>query len=378
MSSKKILYFVTEDWYFVSHRLPLAVAARAAGYDVTVVTRAQEHGRIIKEAGLRLIPLELRRRGMNPFIESASLLRLAAIYRRERPDIAHHVAMKPVLYGSLAALAARTPHVVNALAGLGWLFTSSSPQARILGGVVRTLFSILLKRGAVIVQNPDDARWLIQHGVPAPCVHLIRGSGVDVKMFMPRLEAEGEPLVMLASRMLCDKGVVEFVEAARLLRKSGARARFVLVGDTDTEHPASITSARLAQWQQEGIVEWWGRRDDMPAVLAQATVVCLPSYREGVPKVLIEAAACGRPIVTTDVPGCREIVGEGENGLRVPVRDAEALAAAIQRLLNDATLRQRMGERGRALVEAEFSTEKVIAETLALYRQLAEPGVAAG
>ncbi len=373
MRSKKLLYFVTEDWYFVSHRLALAIAARKAGFDVIVVTRVRGHGRMIEEAGLRLLPLELRRRGMNPLVELPLLWRLARIYRRERPDIAHHVAMKPVLYGSLAALVARTPHVVNALAGLGWLFTSRSLRARALGGVVRTLFSILLKRGEVVVQNPDDARWLTETGVPANHVHLIRGSGVDAKIFAPRAEPAGEPVVMLASRMLWDKGVAEFVEAARLLRASGPSARFVLVGEADVENPASIPVSRLVQWRDEGMVEWWGWREDMPATLAQASIVCLPSYREGLPRVLIEAAACARPIVTTDVPGCREIVREGENGLRVPPRNAGALAAAIQRLLNDAALRRRMGERGRALVEAEFSIEKVMAETLALYRRLVGP-----
>ncbi|HTT08612.1 MAG TPA: glycosyltransferase family 4 protein [Gammaproteobacteria bacterium] len=376
--TKKILYFVTEDWYFVSHRLPLAIAARAAGYDVTVVTRVREHGSTIINAGLRLIPLELRRRGMNPFIEFALLMRLITLYRSERPDIAHHVAMKPVLYGSLAALAARTPHVVNALAGLGWLFTSNSPTARLLGAVVRALFSFLLKRGSVIVQNPDDARWLMEQGVPAQNIHLIRGSGVDVKLFTPQPESEGDPVVMLASRLLWDKGVAEFVEAARRLQTSGQRARFVLVGDTDPENPASIRPARLDGWRREGIVEWWGRRDDMPDVLVQASIVCLPSYREGLPKVLVEAAACGRAIVAADVPGCREIVHEGENGLRVPVRNAGALATAIRQLLDDAAMRRRMGGRGRALVEAEFSVEKVVAETLSLYRQLLESKAVGG
>ncbi len=361
---------MTEDWYFVSHRLPLAIAAREVGYEVTVVTRVAEHGNAIREAGLKLIPIELSRRGKNPILELMLIYHLTALYRCEKPDIVHHVAMKPVLYGSLAARFAGVPHVVNALAGLGWLFTSHSRLASVLGRGVRFALEWLLNRGTVIVQNPDDLQWLADIGIEQSRTQLIRGSGVDVNRFAPTPEAEGAPVVVLASRMLWDKGVGEFVAAARDLRRQGIIARFVLVGDPDPANPASISQVLLDDWKKEGAIEWWGRRDDMPQVFAQSSIVCLPSYREGLPKVLLEAAACGRAIITADVPGCREVVRDGDNGLLVPVRNVAALADAMTRLLTNATLRQRMGERGRQRVVGKFSQERIIDQTLAVYRGL--------
>lgn len=371
MNPPKLLFLVTEDWYFVSHRLPLAVAARQAGYEVTVVTRVGEHGHTIRNAGLRLIPIELSRRGKNPFSEMMLVAGLIAIYRRERPDIVHHVAMKPVLYGSLVARLARVRHVVNALAGLGWLFTSESRLANVLGRGARFAFRKLLNRGAVIVQNPDDMKWLVDLGIESSRIHLIRGSGVEVNRFGATPEPDGEPVVMLASRMLWDKGVGEFVAAARNLKQRGVAARFVLVGDPDPANPASIPPGLLESWHAEGVIEWWGHRNDMAQVFAQSHLVCLPSYyREGLPKVLLEAAACSRAIVATDMPGCREIVSHGDNGLLVPPRDEAALADALQSLLQNPERRSRMGTRGRGRAVQEFSVDRVVAETLALYRGL--------
>lgn len=367
MNVPKLLFFVTEDWYFCSHRLALAVAAREAGFEVVVVTRVREHGEVIRRAGLDLIPFEISRRGMNPFMELGTLTRLAALYRREKPDLVHHVAMKPVLYGTLAARLAGVPHIVNALAGMGWLFTSAKLMARFIKPLVRLTFRFLLRQTSVIVQNPDDAA--LMAGVGLGSVRLIRGSGVDAEVFRPEPEPTGTPLVVLPARMLWDKGVGEFVEAARQLKARGIVARFALVGEPDPENPATVSEAQLDAWHAETVVEWWGQRADMPQVYAQAHVVCLPSYREGLPKALLEAAACGRPIVTTDVPGCREIVRDGDNGVLVPVCDAPALAEAMARLIADPDMRRRMGERGRALAVGEFSQERVIAETLVVYRE---------
>ena len=372
----KLLFLVTEDWYFCSHRLPLARAAKAAGYEVVVATRIGRHADAISGEGFKLIPIGLRRRSHNPLRELAAILEIAGIYRRERPDLVHHVALKPVLYGSLAARLARVPAVVNALAGLGFVFASASLRARLLRPwVVGALRLLLDADGArLIVQNPDDRRMLVDHGVVAAArVRLIRGSGVDIRRFAPTPEPVGTPLVMLPGRLLWDKGVGEFVAAARLLKERGVAARFVLVGDGDPENPAAIPDEVLQAWRQDGVVECWGRREDMPEVLGSSHIVCLPSYREGLPKALLEAAACGRPIVATDVPGCREIVIDGSNGLLVPPRDAPALAAAIVRLLAQAKLRAEMGRRGRELVELEFSEEIVVAQTLAVYRELAAP-----
>ena len=367
----KLLFVVTEDWYFVSHRLPLAVAAREAGFEVAVVTRAGAHVQVISDAGLRLIPFGLSRRVGNPMKEIAVLV---ALYRRERPAIVHHVALKPVLYGALAARLAGVPDVINAIAGLGWLFTSSGLSTRIVRSVVCRLLAWLLSapRSRTLVQNPDDYDLLVKRGVPETHLRLIRGAGVDTGVFTPALKLPPEPVVVLfLARMLWDKGVGEFVEAAHLLTQAGVSARFVLVGDPDPRNPASVPEATLHAWHREGNgVEWWGRRDNMPAVWNTAHIACLPSYREGLPKALLEAAACGLPIVTTDVPGCREIVRDGDNGFLVPARDAQALARALRSLIGDAALRAEMGRRSREIVLAEFSQEQVIAETLAVYQEL--------
>ena len=373
---KKLLFLVTEDWYFCSHRLPPARAAQAAGYDIIVATRVGSRGVDISAEGFKLVPIDMQRRSRNPFRELAAIAQIVKIYWRERPDVVHHVALKPVLYGSLAAFIVRGPAVVNALAGMGFLFSSSSRLASVLRAVVSRLFRLLLNAGRnlLILQNPDDEAMLVNSGlVAAKRVRLIRGSGVDIQRFAPAPEAPTTPVVMLPSRMLWDKGVGEFVEAARLLRARGSAARFVLVGNGDPDNPASISDGQLAVWHDSGVVESWGHCGDMPATLAQAHIVCLPSYREGLPKVLLEAAACGKPLIATDAPGCREIVRHGENGFLVPLRDAAGLADAIDRLLGDADIRRAMGQRGRRMVEVEFSEAKVAQQTLAVYRELCPP-----
>ena len=369
----KILYLVTEDWYFCSHRLPIARAARDAGFEVVVVTRVRRHGAAIAAEGFRVIPLEQRRGALNPVADLAVLWRLLGIYRAERPDLVHHVALKPVLYGTLASRAARITRVVNALGGLGYVFSSHGWKARLLRPMVRLVFRFhgRARRNRFIVQNPDDCSRLVgELGVAANRIVVIRGSGVDTRYFSPMPEPETPAVAALVSRMLWDKGVGEVVEAARMLKERGTTVKVVLVGDEDPENPESISKRRLLEWNGEGIVEWWGRRDDIAKVWAQCHICMLPSYREGLPKALLEAAACGRPIITTDTPGCREIVRDGENGILVPPRDAAALADAIERLVRDPLLRARMGACGRRRVEEEFSEERVVEQTLALYRSL--------
>ena len=366
----KLLFVVTEDWYFVSHRLPLAVAAQAAGFDVAVATRVGRHGDVICSAGIRLIPFTLSRRGGNPLREVIALWRL---YRRERPDLVHHVALKPVMFGALAAWLAHVPAQVNAVAGLGWLFTSSSGVVRLIRPALRSMLAHLLNRphSLTIVQNPEDMSLLERSGLSATRLRLIRGAGVDVQVFRPVMPPSEPVCIVLVSRMLWDKGVGEFVVAARYLTDAGVNARFILVGDPDPANPASVPESTLRSWHGQHGVEWWGRREDMPAVLQAAHIACLPSfYGEGLPKSLLEAVACGLPIVTTDAPGCREVARDGVNGLLVPVRDAVALAAALKKLIDDAELRRRMGEQSRLRAETEFGLEAVIAQTLAVYREV--------
>jgi glycosyltransferase involved in cell wall biosynthesis len=252
---------------------------------------------------------------------------------------------------------------------MGWLFISNTWRAKILRIVVRKVLGMLLHGTTVIVENKDDQAVIADIGVAAQHLHLIRGAGVDTLLYAPSPEAESAPLVVLPARMLWDKGVGEFVEAAIQLKSRGVNARFVLVGEPDEENPTSVSEHQLVNWQKNAVVDWWGRREDMPQVLAQSHIVCLPSYREGLPKSLLEAASCGRPIVTTDVPGCREIVRDGDNGLLVEVCNSTALTDALAKLLADPELRQQMGRRGRERVMNEFSQERIVAQVLALYRE---------
>lgn len=370
----KIIFFITEDWYFWSHRLPIARAARDGGFEVLIATRVNQHKGLINKEGFKLIPIGLKRRSKNVVKEIFSIIEVIRIYRREKPDIVHHVAVKPVLYGSWATRIAGISGVVNALAGLGFIFVAEGWKAKALKRFVvfayRTAFSS--KNTIGIFQNPEDMRLFIDAGVvKREKAVLIRGSGVDVSHFKHLPEPAGIPTIILASRMLWDKGVGEFVDAARQLRKDGVACRIVLVGVPDPENPASIPEETLRGWHTEGIVEWWGYRDDMPKVLSQAHIVALPTtYGEGVPKILIEAASCGRAIVATDVPGCREIVRNNENGLLVHPRDSKSLADALKTLIGNPKLRAKMGAKGREIVEPGFSEEIVVRQTMELYKEI--------
>lgn len=370
-NQRKIIFLIAEDWYFWSHRLPLARAARENGFDVIIATRVQDHAQRIRDEGFRLVPLQLSRESYSPWKELRAIMQLWQLYRRERPDIVHHVALKPILYGSIAALGRNGTRVVNAVAGLGYLAASSSLKARLLQWPIWGAFRFLLNRPKswVLLQNADDRVFLTTKlRIPKGKTVLIRGAGVDLDIFRPAPGPEGVPVVLLASRMLWYKGVNEFVEAARSLKEKGVQARFVLVGDTDPGSPSGIPRKLIAEWHEAGMIEWWGRRQDMPSVYQKATLVCLPSHGgEGVPKALLEAAACGRAIVTTDVPGCRDVVRDGVNGLLVPVRNVTELAKAIRYLLENGDLRTRMGLSGREIASREFSQEAVVQKTLELY-----------
>lgn len=371
---RKVLFLQTEDATFYSHRLPMARAALAAGCEVVAAVRVVAHRERIEREGIRVAPIPWRRNGVNPFSELRTLAAIIRLYAAERPDLVHQVTLKPILYGSLAASLCGVPAKVNALTGLGFVFISESRTARFLLFWVRLALKIAFSRpgNVVLFQNEDDRSLFVSRGlVPRGQTVLIRGSGVDTARYAPSLEPVGVPLVVLPARMLWDKGVGEFVEAARLLAADGVRARFVLVGDRDAENPTAVPAARLARWKEDGPVEWWGRREDMPEVFAQAHVVCLPSfYGEGLPKALIEAASCGRALVAADVPGSREIVRHEESGLLVPPRDARALAAALKRLISDKGLRDRLGAGGRRLAVAEFSQETITARARLLYERL--------
>ena len=371
----KILFFIAEDWSFYSHFLARAIAAREAGFDVVVVARENDLGKKIRDHGLKFVPFPISRRGVNPFRELLTVFRLIAIYRNERPTLVHHIALKPIMYGSLAALFSGRPKIVNAPIGLGFMFSSSSWKARVLRPLARLGLKMLLnpKGSRVVFENGDDLGSFVSEGmVRASEAVLIRGAGVDTDLFSFIPEPDGIPVVILTARMLWDKGVGEYVEAARLLHDRGCRARFLLAGKPDEENPAAIPFQVLKGWQDEGVVEWLGHREDIPALLAQSHVVCLPSYREGLPKSLLEGLSTGRAIVATDVPGCREAVRDGVNGYLVPAKDVLALANALEKLINDRVLREAMGVESRKLAESEFISARIEAETLDVYFQLTD------
>lgn len=374
MDNPRLLFVVTEDWYFASHRLDLARAARDAGFDVAVATRVDAWGERISREKLQLFPLRyLRRSNRRPWVELRAIAELTALYRAWRPNIVHHVAAKPIIHGGIAARRTQVPAVVSAIAGMGYVFSSRSLTARVMRPAMVAAYRAALRHpnGRLIVQNPEDETAVVAQGIAAASqVRRIRGAGVDCAVFAPSAEPDGLPIIMLVGRMLQDKGVREFVDASHTLRRRGVRARCVLVGEPDDENPASIPRTELARWHTEGTVEWWGHRTDMPAVLAMANVVCLPSYREGLPKVLLEAAACGRAMIATDVPGCREIAIQGETALLVPPRDPAALASAMVTLAANPGLRQSFGHRALELVKNHFSMEHVNRQTIALYREL--------
>jgi glycosyltransferase involved in cell wall biosynthesis len=373
----KLLFLVTEDWYFCSHRLPVARAARDAGFEVVVATRVQAHGGQISAEGFTLRPIAWRRRGDDLLGAGRAISEIARLYRAERPDLVHHVALKPVLFGGFArrlafARSADAPVSVDSIMGLGSGFSAAGFAARLrrpsLGVALR--LAVGGDRAWVVVQNPEDHVALAELGIDPERIALIRGSGVDASRFAPLPEPNGETVtVALVSRMLRDKGVLDAVAAVRLLRARGLPIELVLAGPTDPDNRGSLTSDSLYSLAAEPGIEWLGPVADVRTVWRRAAIAVLPSnYGEGVPKALIEAAACARPIVATDVPGCREVVHRGETGILVPPHNVDALAEAIAALAGDPARRSAMGRAGRRLIESDFAEEIVARRTLALYR----------
>jgi glycosyltransferase involved in cell wall biosynthesis len=369
-----LLYVVNVAWFFCLHRMHLARAAQAAGFIVHVATAPDfaDHVEQIKAEGLNFHALELRRGRWSVLEESRLVASLYKLYREIRPDIVHHVTIKPVICGTLAARLAGMPAVINSVSGLGFVFTAADVWASWRRLAVSLSYKVLFARSGirVIFENSDDLNMFLDRRIIKPAqAALIRGVGVDLQRFRPSPPRGGVPLVVLPARMLWDKGVREFCVAAATVQTWGIQARFALVGGLDSENPAAIPESWLSEQRRSGVIEWWGWREDMAAVYAAAHVVCLPSYREGLPTVLLEAAACGCALVTTDVPGFREVVRDGETGLVVPSRDPMALAHALRTVILDHSLRERLSVAAQALVAAEFSAEQVRSSTTRLYRE---------
>lgn len=362
-----------EDWHFLSHRLGLALAAREAGLQVVVIVPPGKRTDEIRAHGLTVETVPISRNLGGVWRDLAAVWRVARVCRRHRVALIHAFALKPILVGALAARLSGVAALTATISGMGYMFISSSAKARLLRALVLGVFRLLLgRRGtAVIVQNKDDFAAVTTTIAKPAQTHLIRGSGVDPNAWPPLPEPEAEPpLAVLPARMLWDKGVGELVDAARLLRARGVPIRLALVGDADPGNPRCIPPDQLRAWAAEGLVEWWGHQTDMVSVWARAHIAVLPSYREGLPKALLEAAACGRPAITTDVPGCRELVEHDANGLLVPVREAAPLADALERLATSPEDRRRLGAEARRRIETEFADTIVHERIVDLYRTL--------
>ena len=370
---RKILFVVNDAGFFKSHRLQLAQEAVARGYEPVVVCGTSTGEAALGEFGIRCRSFGLSRSGLNPLRDLTSFVQLLRIYRDEAPDIVHHVTIKPVIYGTLASRFARVPAVVNAIPGMGFVFTQLGFRARVIRNLVNVLYRAALSHDNMrfIFQNREDLQSFVEHTViPEKLTYLIRGSGIDLSEFPFTPEPPGPVSFMLVARMLSDKGIREFVGAARSVRVLQPQWRFVLVGGVDPGNPSSLTEAELEAWHAEGVVEWLGHRTDIRALLAQSHVVCLPSYREGLPKSLLEASGIGRPMIASNVPGCREVVRDGITGLLVEPRDSTALADAMLRLGQDQVLRTRMGRAARERAEALYSIEDVVRDTFLIYDEL--------
>ena len=368
-----IVLFANSDWYLFNFRRSLAMAIQQRGYRVLLISPDGPFGPRLLDMGLRWEPLPMQRRSLRPDKEVAVIGYLIRLLRRERPSLIHNFTIKSAVYGSVAARLCGVHRRVNAIAGLGYVFTSQSWRARLLAPLVRLLMRHSLggTQSRVVLQNPNDFQLFENLGFLTQDMALIPGSGVDCRRFVPR-ETRGDALrpkrILFVGRVLWDKGIAEFVEAAGILRDCGLE--FVIAGATDVGNPSSVPDDKLQGWVAEGLVSWLGHVEDMAKILMEADIFVLPSYREGLPKSLIEAASCALPLIATDVPGCRDVITHEVDGLLVPVRDSKALAAAIWRLVEDPGLAARLGAGARARALAEFDERIIISRTLAIYDQL--------
>jgi glycosyltransferase involved in cell wall biosynthesis len=372
MTAPRLLYVVTEDWYFLSHRLPMARAAKAAGYEVHVATRINRGKDAIEAEGFTSHSLSWQRGSLSPTHSIAGVAELRKLLHALRPDIVHNISLKPVLLGGIASLGLSSIAVVNSLTGLGTLFVGNHRKSELTRPLVVAALKALLKRPNVrtIVQNPDDKRFVLGLGVPEGSVDLIPGSGVDLQHFMPLPEPPPPVTAVYVGRMLADKGVLTLIEAYSLATSCGVKLQLLLAGDTDRENPGSLAPEQLREFASAFGIRWLGHVADIREVWEKAHIAVLASRREGLPKSLLEAAACGRPMIATDTPGCREIAIQGKTALTFPVDDAAALAEAMTQMAGDAEMRARFGSAARALVEEKFSAEAIGKATVALYQSL--------
>jgi glycosyltransferase involved in cell wall biosynthesis len=375
--SRRILLFECSAAYFLSQRLPLARAVQDLGHEVHVATSPDAAAENIRTAGFEFHPVELSRGGVSLRQELATLRHIRRLYAYLRPQLVYQLNTRPAIYGTLAARSVHIPAVVSVVSGLGYFAAQSGLRKKLIRQLGFCLYRFALRHPnqKVIFHNGDYREaFVTRKVVRRKDSDVIPGPGVNIEYFAATQEPPGTPRVVFPARMLRDKGVYEYVAAAKLLRAQGIQAHFVLAGDTDRGDPNAIPEAQLRRWRVEGDVEWKGHATDMRALYTASHIVCLPSYHEDIPMALLEAAACGRPVVTTDVTGCRDTIRAGETGYLVPPGDVEKLAAALRCLIQDPGLRRSMGYRARSLAEIRFATRMVVARTLVIMQELMEKG----
>jgi glycosyltransferase involved in cell wall biosynthesis len=367
----RVALIANTDWYLYNFRLSLVKALQEKDYDVILISPGGEYTSLLKEQGFKWYEWQVSRQSIVPWQELKSIRRLVHLYRQLKPDLVHHHTIKPVLYGGIAAHRAQVPAVVASITGRGYSFQGQGSRAQLLEQVVKPFYRCVLRidNTQIIFENESDQQYFVHAGFanPEQC-HLIESVGVDPELFYPVPEPDGPAVILLASRMLWDKGVGVLVEAARLLQQKGLEFKIELVGNPDPGNPTSISKKQLHAWEKENLLEWLGWQSDMQHIFAQCHIVVLPSFHEGVPTGLLEAAACGRPIVASDIPGCRTVVNDGKTGLLVPPRQPEPLAAALECLILDPDLRGRMGKAGRERILRHFTQQQINKKTLEVYR----------
>ena len=379
MKTRKIIINLTEDWFFVSHFLGRAVDAKKSGYEVYISCNETNKRKLIENNNIKFVSLALDRRSINPLCEFIILLKYCFLLYKIKPDIVHNVGYKPIIYGSIASKFLNIKSVINSPIGMGFVFSSESLKAKLLKPLLISLLRFTLnkhhgkgKKNRVIFENSDDMNFFIERKiVDKSCARLIRGAGVEIDCKFKKKNKKNKTItISLVSRMLKDKGIFEFVEAARMLNKNNFQIRFLLVGDIDPKNPTSLKTKTLKTWHEEGIIEWLGWVDDIKRILLDTDILCLPSYREGLPKSLLEGAAIGLPLVTTNTIGCREVVVDGVNGYLVPVKDSENLALAFEKLIRDEKLRAKMGKESYKLAKSKFSAKIINSQTISIYNEL--------
>ena len=377
--NKKLLFNITEDWFFCSHFLERALAAKKSGFEIIICSKKNKDKQNIEDYGLKFQEISFNRKSINPFSEFLVLIKIINIYKKFSPDVVHHIAFKPIIYGSIAAIINNIKSVINAPVGMGFVFTSDSMKALLIRPIIKFLLIKLLSsnrgensKNKVIFENNDDLNYFVKIGaVKIKDTCLIRGAGVNIDdNFVVSKKKNKVPIIALVGRMVKDKGIYEFINAAKILQKNNIQAKFLLIGGVDNFYSSSIDLNLLKKWNNQGIIEWLGFVNNVDEILKNIDILCLPSYREGLPKALIEGAARGLPIVTTNTVGCKDVVKDGLNGFLVPIKNSISLAKAISILVKDDDLRFKMGCQSLKIAIDKFASSKIINQTLEIYSEL--------